>query len=59
MPKIVESSSSTEKAKVKTLYSPDKGNPKVIKSQEYNENSNNKTKSSHKISFWGSPNLSP
>jgi hypothetical protein len=31
MPKIVKSSSSTEKAKLETLYSPNKGSPKVIK----------------------------
>jgi hypothetical protein len=31
-PKIVKSSSSTEKAKLETLYSPNKGSPKVIKS---------------------------
>jgi hypothetical protein len=30
MPKIVKSSSSTEKAKLETLYSPNKGSPKVI-----------------------------
>jgi hypothetical protein len=29
--KIVESSSSTEKANLETLYSPNKGSPKVIK----------------------------
>jgi hypothetical protein len=31
MLKIVNSSSSTEKAKLETLYSPNKGSPKVIK----------------------------
>jgi hypothetical protein len=31
MPKIVKSSSSTEKAKLETLYSPNKGSPKFIK----------------------------
>jgi hypothetical protein len=31
MPKIVKSSSSTEKSKLETLYSPNKGSPKVIK----------------------------
>jgi hypothetical protein len=46
MPKIVKSSSSTEKAKLETLYSPNKGSPKVIKSHEDNENDNNKRKSS-------------
>jgi hypothetical protein len=61
MPKIVKSSSSTEKAKMETLYIPNKGSPKVIKSHEdsENSNSNNKSKSSSKISFWGSPDLSP
>jgi hypothetical protein len=46
MPKIVKSSSSTEKAKLETLYIPNKGSPKVIKSHEDSENSNNKSKSS-------------
>jgi hypothetical protein len=59
MPKIVKSSSSTEKTKLETLYSPNKGSPKVIKSHEDSENSNNKSKSSSKMSFWGSPDLSP
>jgi hypothetical protein len=59
MPKIVKSSSSTEKSKLKTLQSPNKGIPKVIKSHEDIENSNNKSKSSSKMSFWGSPGLSP
>jgi hypothetical protein len=58
MPKIIKSSSSTEKAKVETLYSPNKGSPKVIKSHENSENSNSKSKSSSKMSFWGSPDLS-
>jgi hypothetical protein len=43
MPRIVKSSSSTEKAKLETLYSPNKGIPKVIKSHEDSENSNNKS----------------
>jgi hypothetical protein len=34
MPKIVKSYSSTEKAKLETLYSLNKGRPKVIKSHE-------------------------
>jgi hypothetical protein len=58
MPKIVKSSSATEKAKLKTLYSPNKGSPKVIKSHEDSENNYNKSKSSSKMSFWGSPDLS-
>jgi hypothetical protein len=57
MPKIVKSSSSTEKAKLETLYSPNKGSPKVIKSHENSESS--KSKSSSKMSFWSSPDLSP
>jgi hypothetical protein len=34
IPKIVKSSSYTENAKLETLYSPNKGSPKVIKSHE-------------------------
>jgi hypothetical protein len=56
---LKKSSSSTEKAKLETLYSPNKGSPKVIKSHEDSENSNNKSKSSSKVSFWRSPDLSP
>jgi hypothetical protein len=61
MPKIVKSSSSAEKAKLETLYSPNQGNPKVIKSHEdrENSNSNSKSKSSSKMSFWGSTDLFP
>jgi hypothetical protein len=59
MPKIVKSSSSTEKAKLETLYSLNKGSPKVIKSHGDSENSDDKSKSSWKMSFWGSPYLSP
>jgi hypothetical protein len=59
MPKIVKSLSSTEKAKLETLYSPSKGSPKFIKSHEDSENSYNQSKSSSKMSFWGSPDLSP
>jgi hypothetical protein len=58
MPKIVKSSSSTEKAKLETIYSPNKGSSKVIKSHEDSENNNRKSKSSSKMSFWGSPDLS-
>jgi hypothetical protein len=50
---------STEKAKLETLYSPNKGSPKVIKSHEDSENSNSNSKSASKMSFWGSPELSP
>jgi hypothetical protein len=45
MPKIVKSSSPTEKAKLETPYSPNKGRPKVIKSHEDTENSNSNSKS--------------
>jgi hypothetical protein len=60
MPKIVKSSSSTEKATLETLCSPNKGSPKVIKSHEDSKKSNNNnSKSSSKVSSWGSPDLSP
>jgi hypothetical protein len=59
MPKIVKSSSSTENAKLETFYSPNKGSPKVIKSHEDSENNINKSKSSSKMPFLGSPDLSP
>jgi hypothetical protein len=58
MPKIVKSSLSTEKAKPETLYSLNKGIPKVIKSNEDSEKSNNNSKSSSKMSFWYSPDIS-
>jgi hypothetical protein len=58
MPKIVKSSSSTEKTKLETLYSPNKGSPNVIKSHEDSENSNNESKLSSKMSFWDSSDLS-
>jgi hypothetical protein len=51
LPKIVKSSSSTEKTKLETLYSPNKVIPKVIKSHEDSYTSNNKSKSSSKMSF--------
>jgi hypothetical protein len=57
MPKIIKSSTSTEKPKLETLYSPTKSSPKVIKSHEDSDNS--KSKSSSKVSFWGSPDISP
>jgi hypothetical protein len=56
-PKIVKPSSSIEKAKLETLYIPNKGSPKAIKSHEDSENS--KSKSSSKLYFFGSPDLSP
>jgi hypothetical protein len=59
LPKIVKSSSSTENSKLKTVYSPNKGSPKIIESHEDSENSKNKSKSSFKMSFWDSPDLSP
>jgi hypothetical protein len=55
MPKIVKSTSSTEKAKLETLYSPNKGSPSAIKGHEDSENGQGK--SSSKMSFWGSPDL--
>jgi hypothetical protein len=58
MPKIVKSSSSTEKAKLETLYSPNKGSPKVIKSHEDSENSNIKVNHHPKCPF-GVHHLSP
>jgi hypothetical protein len=57
MPKIVKSFLSTEKAKLKTIYNPNKGSPEVIKNHEDSDNS--KSKSSSKMSLWGSPDLSP
>jgi hypothetical protein len=59
MPKIFKSYSSAEKVKLETLYSPNKGSPQLIKSHEDIENSKSKSKSSSKMSFWGSPDLSP
>jgi hypothetical protein len=52
LPKTVKSYSSTEKTKLETLYSLNKGSSKFIKSHEDSENSNNKSKSTSKISFW-------
>jgi hypothetical protein len=52
MTKIVKSSSSTEKDKLETLYSPKKGSPKVIKSHEDCENSKNQSKPTSKMYFW-------
>jgi hypothetical protein len=56
---IFKSSSSTEMSKMETLYSPNKGSPKVIKSHKDSENSNSNSKSSSKMYFWGSTDLSP
>jgi hypothetical protein len=58
-PKIFKLPSSTEKANLETLYSPNKRSPKVIKSHEDSEKSNNKSKSSSKMSFRLPPDLSP
>jgi hypothetical protein len=55
MPEIFKSSSSTENPKLETLYSPNKGSPKVIKCHGDTENSKNKSKSSSKVYLWGSP----
>jgi hypothetical protein len=57
MPKIIKSSTSTEKPKLETLHSPTKRSPTVIDSHEDSDSS--KSKSSAKVSFWGSPDLSP
>jgi hypothetical protein len=57
MSKIVNSSSSTENTKLETLYSPSKGSPTVNKGHEDNDNSMSKLSS--KMSFLGSPDLSP
>jgi hypothetical protein len=51
LPKIFKSSYSTEKYKLKTLYSLNKGSPKFFKSHEDGENSNNKSTSSTKTPF--------
>jgi hypothetical protein len=59
MPNILKSSSSTDNAKLEALYNPNKGSPKVIKSHENSENSKSKSKSSSKMSFYASPDLSP
>jgi hypothetical protein len=57
MPNLVKSSSSTEKTKLETLYSPNEGSPKVVQNHEDSDNS--KSKSSSKMSFWDSIDLSP
>jgi hypothetical protein len=51
MPKIVKSSSYTEKAKLETLYSLNKGSPKIIKSHDDSENRNNKVNHHPKYPF--------
>jgi hypothetical protein len=57
--KIVKSYSSTKNTEMESLYSPNKGSPKVFQSHEDGENSNSNSKSSSKKSFLGSPDLSP
>jgi hypothetical protein len=37
LPRIVKSSSSTEKDKLETLYSPNKGSPKVIENRAWSK----------------------
>jgi hypothetical protein len=44
-PKIFKPSLSTEKAKLETLYNPNKGSLKVIENHEDGENNHNKSKS--------------
>ena len=56
VPKILKSTPSTGNPKLETLHSPSKENPTVIKSYENSDNS--KSKSSSKVSFSGSPDLS-
>ena len=54
--KILKSSTSTGKPKLEALHSPNKGDPTIIKS--HGDSDNSKSKSSSKVSFWGSPALS-
>ena len=56
MPKIVKSASPTEKQKLEILRSYKKDDPTVINSHEDSHSS--KSKSSSKVSFWGSPDIS-
>ena len=56
MPKIVKSASPTEKKKLDILRSHKKDDPTVIKSHADSQSS--KSKSSSKVSFWGSPDIS-
>jgi hypothetical protein len=57
IPKIVKSPSSSQKPKLDILHNPKKGNPTVIKSHD--DSHSNKSKSSSKKSFWGSPDILP
>jgi hypothetical protein len=56
MPKIFKSSSSPERPKLETLYSPNKGSPAIIK--EHEDSNIIKDNPSSKMSIWGSPDLS-
>jgi hypothetical protein len=56
MPKIIKSAPSIEEQKLDLLPKPKKVNPMVTKSHE--DNHSNKSKSSSKASFWGSPVIS-
>ena len=56
VPKMLKSPPSNERPKLETLHSPSMKNPTVIKSHEDSDNS--KSKSSSKVSFWSSPDLS-
>jgi hypothetical protein len=57
MPKIFKSSSSPERPKLETLYSPNKGSPAII--NEHEDSNIIKGNPSSKMSIWGSLDLSP
>ena len=52
-PRIIKSSSSSEKSKLATLHTPKRGSPKTN-----DDSDDSKSNSSSKMSFWGSPDLS-
>ena len=54
---IIKSSSSTYKHRLEALHSPSKRSPKFVNSHEDSDSS--KSTTSSKMSFWGSPDLSP
>jgi hypothetical protein len=56
MSKIVKSPPASQKQKLDILHSPEKNNPTVIKSHK--DSPINKSNSSSKKSFWGSPEFS-
>jgi hypothetical protein len=56
MPKIIKSTSSSEKQRLDILPNPKKPNPTVTKSHE--DSHSNNSKASAKVSFWGSPDMS-